>query len=115
MASTSFFVIVVAKYLHVIQLNGNQINALHMFCPSVVAKYLHGIPLNEIKSNMNQIQGFPKKIGPIILFHMCFGIRVLSLFHLNTLNIPIQNMKCPKNTKNVCADIIFSPAIICEA
>ena len=46
---------------------------------------------------------------------MCFGIRILSPFHLNTLKIPIQNMKCPKNTKNACADIIFSPAIICEA
>ena len=46
---------------------------------------------------------------------MCFGIRISSPFHLNTLNIPIQNIKCPKNTKNACADIIFSPAIICEA
>ena len=42
---------------------------------------------------------------PIVLFHMCFGIRILSLFLLNTLNIPIQNIKCPKNTKNACADI----------
>ena len=46
---------------------------------------------------------------------MCFGIRIASQFHLNTLNIPLQNIKCPKNTKNACADIIFSPAIICEA
>ena len=46
---------------------------------------------------------------------MCFGIRITSPFHLNTLNIPIQNIRCPKNTKIVCADIIFSPAIICEA
>ena len=41
---------------------------------------------------------------------MCFGIRISSPFHLNTLNISIQNIKCPKNTKNACADIIFSPA-----
>ena len=27
---------------------------------------------------------------------------------------PIQNIKCPKNTKNACADIVFSPAIIYE-
>ena len=46
---------------------------------------------------------------------MCFGIRISSPFHLNTLNIPILNIKRPKNTKNACADIIFSPAIICEA
>ena len=46
---------------------------------------------------------------------MCFGITISRPFHLNTLNIPIQNIKCPKNTKNACADIIFSPAIICEA
>ena len=46
---------------------------------------------------------------------MCYGIRISSPFHLNTLNIPIQNIKCPKNTKNACTDIIFSPAIICEA
>ena len=31
---------------------------------------------------------------------------------LSTLNMPIQNIKCPKNTKNACADIIFSPAIV---
>ena len=36
---------------------------------------------------------------------MCFGIRISSPFQLNTLNIPIQNIKCPKNTKNACADI----------
>ena len=41
---------------------------------------------------------------------MCFRVRISSPFHLNTLNIPIQNIKCPKNTKNACADIIFSPA-----
>ena len=35
----------------------------------------------------------------IILFHMCFGIRISSPFHLNTLNMPIQNIKCPRNTK----------------
>ena len=27
-------------------------------------------------------------------------------FHLSTLNIPIQNINCPKNAKNACADII---------
>ena len=37
---------------------------------------------------------------------MCFGMRISSPFHLNTLNIPIQNINCPKNAKNACADII---------
>ena len=40
---------------------------------------------------------------------MCFGIRISSPFHLNTLNIPIQNNKCPKNAKNECADTSSSP------
>ena len=42
---------------------------------------------------------------------MCFGIRISSLFHLNTFNISIQNIKCPKNTKNGCLNIIFSLAL----
>ena len=36
---------------------------------------------------------------------MCYGIRISSPFHLNTLHIPIQNIKCPKNTKKACAEI----------
>ena len=28
-------------------------------------------------------------------------------FNLKTLNISIQNIKCPKNTKNACLDLIF--------
>ena len=40
---------------------------------------------------------------------MCFGIRISSPFHLNTLNIPIQNKKCPKNAKNACPDITLLP------
>ena len=35
-----------------------------------------------------------------MLFHRCFGIRISSPFHLDTLNIPIQNTKCPENAKN---------------
>ena len=46
-----------------------------------------------------------------MLFHRCFGIRILSPFHLNNLNIPIQNTKFPENAKNACPDIIFSPTI----
>ena len=47
-------------------------------------------------------------------FHGCFGIRSLSPFHLNSLNIPIQNTECPENTEIACPDIIFSPTIFCE-
>ena len=44
-------------------------------------------------------------------FHGCFGIRSLSPFHLNSLNIPIQNTECPENAEIACPDIIFSPTI----
>ena len=30
--------------------------------------------------------------GPILLFHMCFGIKILSPIHLATQMIPIQNL-----------------------
>ena len=59
----------------------------------------------------NVPQGFFALIcsrGPIILFHMCFGIRILILFQLNTLNIPIQNIRCPKTPKTH-ARTSFSP------
>ena len=46
----------------------------------------------------------------ILLFHMCFGIRISSLFHLATQIAPIQNLNCPVNAKNACADMIFIPA-----
>ena len=43
----------------------------------------------------------------ILLFHMCFGIRILSLFHLATQIVFIQNLNCPKITKNACAQTWF--------
>ena len=33
----------------------------------------------------------------ILLFQMCFGIRILSPFHIATQTMPIQNINCPKN------------------
>ena len=36
---------------------------------------------------------------------MCFGIRILSLFQLGTLQILIQNLKFPKHATNACLDI----------
>ena len=48
--------------------------------------------------------------GRILLFHMCFGIRILSPFHLAIQKVSIQNLNCPKNAKNTCADMIFIPA-----
>ena len=41
---------------------------------------------------------------------MCFRIRILNRIYLNTLKIPIQNVKCPKNAKNACADITLLPS-----
>ena len=43
---------------------------------------------------------------------MCFGFRISSPFHLDTLNIHIQNIKSPKNAKNACADVQFSPKFL---
>ena len=31
---------------------------------------------------------------------MCFGFRISSPLHLSTFQVPIQNLKCPKNSKN---------------
>ena len=40
---------------------------------------------------------------------MCFGIRISSPFYLGTLQIHIQNLKCPKNAKKSCEDITLLP------
>ena len=50
-------------------------------------------------------------IGRILLFHMCFGIRISSPFHLAIQKVSIQNLNCPKNA---CADMIFIPALRSE-
>ena len=41
----------------------------------------------------------------ILLFHVCFRIRILSLFHLDTETMPILNLNC---LKNACADFLSS-------
>ena len=48
--------------------------------------------------------------GPILHFHMCFGIKISSPFHIATQIIHIQNLNCPKNAKNACTDMVFIPA-----
>ena len=50
-------------------------------------------------------------------FHMCFGIRISSPFHLAIQKVSIQNLNCPKNAKNACADMISIPAqsLLCKA
>ena len=48
--------------------------------------------------------------GWILLVHMCFRIRILSPFHLAIQKVSIQNLNCPKNAKNACADMILIPA-----
>ena len=71
-------------------------------------------PQKSQESN-NQLQGVSKKKvlsciyscfcsrSRILLFHMCFGIRILSPFHLSTQTMPIQNMNC---TKNACTSVL---------
>ena len=43
----------------------------------------------------------------ILLFHMCFGIIILSPFHLATQIIPIHNINCTNNAKNASGDMSF--------
>ena len=43
----------------------------------------------------------------ILLFHMCFGIRILSPFHLATQIVSIQNLDCYKNAESACADMFL--------
>ena len=45
--------------------------------------------------------------GWILLFHMCFGISISSVFNLAIQKVSIQNLNCPKNA---CADMIVIPA-----
>ena len=73
------------------------------------------IPGVKLKNFKNLIQGVSKKKvlswvssyfssrGPILLFNMCFGIRILRPFHIATRVIAIQNL----NAKNTCADMIL--------
>ena len=49
--------------------------------------------------------------GRILLFHMCFGIKISNPFHLAIQKVSIQNLNCPKNA---CADMIFIPALRSE-
>ena len=45
-------------------------------------------------------------LGVQFYFPMCFGIRISSPFHLNTLMIPIKNLKGLKNAKNTRKGIL---------
>ena len=78
---------------------------------------------NFLSKYFSNIQGVSKKRyfcdflsyfssrGWILVFHMCFGIRILSPFHLAIQKVSIQNLNCPKNA---CADMIFIPALQSE-
>ena len=105
-------------YVHQATSNGEFSNALKRIEVESVG------PLKIIKDKQEQdkLQGVSKKRyfsdflsyfssrGRILLFHMCFGIRILSPFHLAIQKVSIQNLNCPKNAKNACADMIFIPA-----
>ena len=43
----------------------------------------------------------------ILLFQMCYGIRISSPFHLGTQIISIHILNCPKIAKNACTDMVF--------
>ena len=60
--------------------------------------------------NTSQSELNCSKKCPIGTSHMSFGIRIKSPIHVNTLNIPIQNFKYPKNAKNARADITLLPS-----
>ena len=91
-------------------------------CGKVIFQSFHCEPWKWCASWKWKLQGVSKKRyfldfscyfssrGRILLFHMCFGIRILSPLHLAIQKVSIQNLNCPKNAKNACADMIFIPA-----
>ena len=82
-----------------------------------------GIGLKDLTKGKILLQGVSKKRyfcdflsyfssrGRILLFYMCFRIRISIPFHLAIQKVSIQNLNCPKNA---CADMIFIPALRSE-
>ena len=80
--------------------NVNKIHNLSVNCTGCIKK--------------NASQRFQPKIGSrgrISLFQGCFRIRISSPKHLDTLIIPIKNIKCPKNAKNAEKGNIFQMTV----
>ena len=50
-----------------------------------------------------------------LTFHMCFRIRISIPFQLVAKITSTQNPNCSKNAKNTCANMLFIPALRCEA
>ena len=75
---------------------------------SFITHFLQGVSKKRYFSDF--LSYFSSK-GRILLFHMCFGIRISSPFHLAIQKVSIQNLNCPKNA---CADMIFIPALRSE-
>ena len=50
-------------------------------------------------------------------FHFFTCVLELEFFHLAIQKVSIQNLNCPKNAKNACADMISIPAqsLLCKA
>ena len=63
------------------------------------------------KRYFNDFLSYFSSRGRILLFHMCFRIRILSPFHPAIQKVSIQNLNCPKKA---CTDIIFIPALRSE-
>ena len=72
---------------------------------SFITHFLQGV---SKKRYFSDFLSYFSSRGWILLFHMCFGIRILSPFHLAIQKVSIQNINCPKNAKNACADMILS-------
>ena len=77
-------------------------------CSVQCKSYLQGV---SKKRYFLDFLSYFSSIGRILLFHMCFGIRISSPFHLAIQKVSIQNLNCPKNA---CADMIFIPALRSE-
>ena len=50
-----------------------------------------------------------------LTFHMCFRIRISIPFQLVAKITSTQNPNCSKNAESTCANMLFIPALRCEA
>ena len=70
----------------------------------------------------HNIQGDPTKshkvfelrpaLGPVLFFHMCFRLRILRPFHLDTLMIAIQNLGGHKTLKTMPGSFCINEYLI---
>ena len=73
---------------------------------------LHGV---SKKRYLSDFLSYFSSRGRILLFHMCFRIRILSPFQLAAKIISTQNPNCSKNAENTCANMLCIPVLRSEA